>query len=337
MLRLSMIALLATMIAAPGSAEPAYRLTATVPLGSPERWDYVVADPASHRVYVAHGDRVAVIDAVHATLIGNVAGIAGGTHGTAISAAAGLGFSDDGEAGQVVAFDLRTLAVVKRLPAAEDADAVVADPLTGHVFVIEGDPHSITVVDPVKLAVIDTIASGEQMEYAVADGAGYLFVAGEEKGDLIDIDSRTDKVLAHRPVPGCTRPHGLAIDRATGRLFMGCTNATMMVIDTTDGHVVARLPIGRGSDAVAFDPVRRRVFSSNGIDGTVSVYQQTDADHYRALPTLATQVSGRTMAVDPTSGRLFVAAARTDPAPTPGGRARAQPGTLALLVFDPTS
>ena len=335
-MRLRLLPMLLAMIAAPASAAgPAYRLVATIPLGTPDRWDYVVADPASHRVYVAHGDRLAVIDGARAAVIGDVAGITGGTHGTAISRATGLGFTDDGRAGQAIAFDLTTLAIVARLPAAPDADAVAVDPVTGHVFVVEGDSHAITIVDPATRAVVGTIAGGEQMEYAVADGAGHVFVAGEEKGDLIEIDTHTDTLIARRPVPGCTSPHGLAFDRASGRLFMGCVNATMMVIDAKDGHVVAQLPIGRGSDAVAFDAARKRLFSSNGIDGTVSIYQQVDADHYRALPTLATMVSGRTMAVDPSSGRLFVAAAQTDPSATPGGRARTRPGTLALLVFDP--
>jgi DNA-binding beta-propeller fold protein YncE len=328
-LRAFIPALLLALLASSARAAPPYRLTATVQLGSPERRDYVVADPTSRRVYVAHGDRVAIVDGMRATLVGNVAGIPGGTHGTATSLANGLGFTDDGEAGQVVVFDLTTLAVIKRLPAAQDADAIVADPLTGHVFVIEGDPHSITVVDPARLAVLGTIAGGEQMEYAVADGTGHVFVAGKERGDLIDIDARTDTLVAHRPMPGCTKPHGLAVDPATRRIFMGCSNAMMMVIDATDGRMIARLPIGRGSDAVAFDPVRKRVFSSNGIDGTVSIYQQIDRDHYRALPVLETEVSGRTMGVDPSSGRLFVAVARSDPARPPGS------GTAALLVFDP--
>ena len=49
--------------AAPAQPTIAYRLVATVPLGAPDRWDYVVADPATARVYVAHGDRVTVLDA----------------------------------------------------------------------------------------------------------------------------------------------------------------------------------------------------------------------------------------------------------------------------------
>jgi DNA-binding beta-propeller fold protein YncE len=316
-------------------AAPAYDLIATTPLGQPDRWDYVVPDSSTGRVYIAHGDRLAVIDTKTGVVIGNVEGIAGGTHGTAISTATGQGFTDDGHNGQVIAFDLKTLKIVKSIPAAPDADAIAADPLTGHIFVVEGDPATLTVVDPETDTAIATIDGGEKMEYAVADGSGAIFVAGEEKGDLLKIDARTNEVVGRWPMPGCTSPRGLAYDKAGKRLFMGCTNSVMKVIDAGNGRVVATLTIGRGSDAVAFDPIRKRVFSSNGQDGTITIYQQRTPDRYDALEPLRTVVSGRTMGVDPATGRLFVAAADTESNPTPGGRPHVIPGTLRVLVFAP--
>lgn len=334
--------MIATIVAAASAscgaesrAAPAYRALASIPLGAPDRWDYVVPDARSGRVYVAHGDRLAVIDTGSDTVIGAVEGIAGGTHGTAISAATRQGFTDDGRNGQVIAFDLATLRIVRTIPAAADADAVAIDPVTGHVFVVEGDPGTISVVDPASDAQVATIRAGEKMEYAVVDGAGALFVAGEEKSDLLKIDTRSDRVVARWPTPGCVSPHGLAYDAAGRRLFMGCTNAVMMVVAADDGHIVATLPIGRGSDAIAFDARRRRVFSANGRDGTISVYQQAGRDRYVALDPIATRVSGRTMAVDAETGRLFVAAADTVADPAPGARPQVVPGTLRLLVFAP--
>lgn len=318
------------------SADPApYALAKTVQLGAPDRWDYVVFDADSHRVYVAHGDRVTVVDAASGAIVGEVAGIPGGTHGTAISLATGQGFTDDGKAGKAVAFDLKTLKVTRLLPADEDADAIAADRTTGHLFVIAGDPGTVTVIDPKASRVAATIKVGEELEYAAGDDRGALYVAGKSGSDVVKIDTRTDKVVAHWPTPDCKSPHGIAVDNAGHRLFMGCVNSLMMVVDTTDGRVVAKLPIGRGSDAVAFDPVRKRAFSSNGADGTISVFQQTTPDAYRALPPVQTSISGRTMAIDPSTGRLFVAAADTDPNPTPGGRAKVRPGTLKLLMLDP--
>ena len=334
LLALSLV-VLGLVAAAPSLAEAPYMLAKTVPLGAPDRWDYVVFDPGSGRVYVAHGDQVAVVDGRSGAIIGTVKGVAGGAHGTAISAATGQGFTADGQSGLALAFDLLTLDVIKRIPADKDADAAVLDKATGHVFVIEGDPGAITVIDTKTDAAIATIKVGEKMEYAAADDAGSVYVAGEENSDLIKIDARTNAVVARWPAPDCKNPHGLALDRVERRLFMSCVNSTMMVVDAGTGRIVAKLPIGRGSDAVAWDPTRKRVFSSNGADGTITAYQQTSADTYRPLEPIATAVSGRTMAVDPVSGRLFVAAADTDPSPQPGGRPRPRPGTLKLMFLDP--
>ncbi len=323
------------LVATPVLAAPAYTLVKTVTLGAPDRWDYVVFDKDTDRVYVAHGDRVTVVDAASGAIVGQVGGIAGGTHGTAISVTTGQGFTDDGAAGTAVTYDLKTLKVGKSISAAADADGIAIDTANGHVFVANGDTGTLTVIDPVSDAAIATIAVGEKLEYPVGDGAGTVFVAGAANADIVRVDARTNTVTAHWPAPGCTRPHGLALDKAGQRLFLGCANAVMPVLDAQTGRVVTTLPIGRGNDAVAFDPVRKRVFSANGLDGTITVYQQTSSDRYAALQTIKTQISGRTMAVDPMSGRLFVAAADTDPGAAPGGRPKPRPGTLKLLVFAP--
>jgi len=322
-------------LATPATATPAYKLTKTLALGAPDRWDYVVFDAATGRVYIAHGDRLSVIDAERGALVGEVQGIHGGTHGTAISTATGQGFTDDGRGGKAVAFDLATLKVTHEIAADADADAIALDPVTGHVFIIEGDPAAITVIDPKSDAAIATIKAGEKLEYGVADGRGAVFVAGEANGDVVKIDARSNKVAAHWPTAGCISPHGLAVDPKAHRVFMGCSNSVMMVVDTGSGCTVAKLPIGRGNDAVAFDPVRKHIFSSNGADGTISVYQEASADHYTALDPIPTGLSARTMSVDPQIGRLFVAAADTDPNPTTGGRPKVRAGTLKLLMFDP--
>jgi len=322
-------------IAAPALAAPAYVLTKSTLLGAPDRWDYVVFDAPTQRVYIAHSDRLEVLDAGSGARVGQVLGIAGGTHGTGISAANGQGFTDDGKAGLAVAFDLKTLQTVKQIPADEDADAIAVDTATGHIVVVEGDPGAITVIDPKTDSVVATIKAGEKMEYATSDERGFVYVAGAEKRDLLKIDARTNTVVARWLTPDCAVPHGLALDRAGRRLFMGCINAKMMVVDADNGRVVIELPIGRGSDAIAYDPVRRRVFSPNGVDGTLTIFQQTSPDTYQALETIPTLVSGRTMAVDPASGRLFIVAADTDPNPTPGGRPRPRPGTTRVLMLDP--
>src|SRR5579872_7625836 len=153
----------------PGVASAAdYHLTHSVRLGSPDRWDYVIYDGPAHRVYVAHGDRLTVVDGRSGRIIGEVDGMPGGTHGIAISHAAGLGYTDDGRAGEAVAFSLKTLKVVKHLAAAPDSDAVTIDPTSGHIFVVDGDPGLLTVIDPRRDRVVATVHAGSKLEYAVA-------------------------------------------------------------------------------------------------------------------------------------------------------------------------
>jgi DNA-binding beta-propeller fold protein YncE len=325
----------AILAATPALAAPAYAPAGAVALGAPDRWDYVVVDHDTGRVYVAHGDKLAVLDGRVGKLVGQVEGIAGGTHGTGISAATGQGFTDDGKNGLAVVFDLQTLKVVKQIHADADADAIARDPVTGDIFVIEGDPGAVTVISPKTGEAVGVIKAGEKLEYGAGDGTGFVYVAGEEKRDLIKIDARTREIVGRWSTPDCASPHGVAVDAASRRVFMGCINSVMMVLDADTGAIVAKLPIGRGSDAVAWDAKRKRAFSSNGADGTITVYQQTSPDSYEALDPIPTAVSGRTMDVDPETGRLFVAAADADPPAQPGGRPRPRPGTLKVLMFDP--
>ena len=234
----------------------------------------------------------------------------------------------------MVAFDLKSLAIKSTIPAAPDADGIVADKASGRIFVIDGDSAKVTVVDPKTDKVVDTIDGGGKLEAAVADDHGRLYVNGEEKQDIVVADTRTGKVLAHWPMPMCQSPHGIAVDYAGKRLFSTCANSLMVVLNTQTGAVVTTVPIGRGSDSAGWDPVRKRAFSSNG-EGTISVIQQKTPDTYEALAPVTTIRSARTMAVAPATGRLFVAGGDFDPNSPAGQRPRLVPGSLRLMVFEP--
>ncbi|MBV9990318.1 MAG: YncE family protein [Alphaproteobacteria bacterium] len=332
--------LIITMLCGAARAEPPlYTVAKTIPLGGGERWDYATFDADSGRVYVAHGDHVTVVDPAKGTVVGEIAGLPGGTHGIGISTANGLGFTDDGKAGTIAAFDLKTLKIVKRLDGAPDADGIVVDPATGRVFVVNGDSGSITAVDPKTDTVIKTIAVGAGLEAAVADGKGKLFVDGVEAHDIVAIDTRAMTVLAHYPMPGCERPHGIAMDTEARRIFATCVNKAMAVVDADTGKAVATLAIGTGSDGAAFDPKRKRALSSNG-DGTLTVVREKDAATFAVEADVATARGGRTVAIDPATGRVFIPAAdveKVDPPAAPGGRPRVTyvSGSLKLLVLEP--
>lgn len=321
---------------------PAYHVARTVALGAPDRWDYIVYDPAMHRVYVSHGDRVTVVDGNSGAVLGQIQGaMPGGTHGIGISIATGKGYTDDGQAGVAVPFDLKTFKVGKPIKAEKDADGIAFDPTSGHVFVVDGDSEKLTVIDPKTDSVAATIDVGGGLEYAVAGNNGKVYVNGAEKKEIVRIDTASNKIDARWPIPDCTSPHGLAVDTAGHRLFSTCLNNVMMALNTDTGVVVAKLPIGAGTDGAGFDPKRKLVFSSNN-DGTVTVIQEKDPQTFVPAGSIKTQVTGKNMGIDPDSGRLFVAVADIDPnakvPPGPNGRPgrpRPLPGTLKLLFLDP--
>ncbi|MDE1922918.1 MAG: YncE family protein [Gammaproteobacteria bacterium] len=323
-----------------------YRLTRTVQLGAPNAWDYLLYDRPSDRVFVAHGDRLSVVDGHSGRLLGEVGPIPGGPHGIAIDRSAGIGMTDDGRLGQAVLFDLRTLRITQRVPIEPGADAVTFDPVSGHFYVIDGDTGRVAVIDPAAGHVVTSIRLGGDLEFAVPDDHGHLYVNGVTHREIFRIDTRTNRVLASWPIAGCQSPHGLAIDVAAHRLFASCLNQRLVVVDSNDGRLVATLPIGAGSDAVRFDPGRKLIFSSNGFDGTLSVIRELDPDQYAPIDTLKTVDTGRTMTLDRASGRIYIAAARVESRNAWKNWAAAfragvrsgpplVPNSLALLFYDP--
>jgi YVTN family beta-propeller protein len=317
---------------------PEYQVVKKVPLGAPDRWDYVVFDPGSGRVFVAHGNELTVVDGTSGEIAGHVKSFPGITHGIAVVTASNRGYTDEGEVGKAASFNLKTLAVEKHIQAAEGADAITFDPVSNQVFIINGDAGSITVIDPKSDAAVATIDVGGKLEYGVAGEHGKLFVNGAAKREVVSIDTATNKVVAHWPVPECESPHGLAIDAASHRLFVSCLNEKLNVVDSQSGQVVATVPIGKGSDAVVFDPKRKLLFSSNGKDGTISVIAAKDPKTYVALKPIQTTISARTMGINQATGRLFLAAADVAPNTPPdkkNGRIPTQPGSLKLLFLDP--
>jgi YVTN family beta-propeller protein len=320
-------------------AVPSYKITKEVPLPGPDRWDFVKYSTTERRVYVAHGDRVSVIDEPTGKVIGQIGNLPGITHGIAISPETHQGFTTEGHPGLAAAFDLKTLKQTKAITTAPDADGILYEPTTKHIYVVNGDSGSLSVIDPSSDLNIATIDVGSKLEPAVADGKGHIYVNGEEKSEIIAIDAKTNKVTAHWTMPTCQTPHGIAIDRTTRRLFSSCSNKVLVVLNLDTGATVATLPIGARSDGAAFDPVRKLVFSSNG-DGTLSVIKEISADHFVSAETVQTKPGARTMSIDPKTGRIFLVSAESAPNSATSNAASQHrptyaPDSVKLLYVDP--
>jgi YVTN family beta-propeller protein len=317
-----------------------YKPAGTVTLGAPERWDYIVFDPASGRLYVTHGDRVSVVDGRTAAVTGTIAVTGGVTHGVGISTATGTGYTDDSEAGVAIPFDLATLKTGTPIKTAPDADGIVLDPASGHLLVINGDSGSVSAIDVHTNKVVATIDGGGGLEFGVADGKGSFYVDGAEHNELVRINTDANRVEAHWPLQGCERPHGIALDGATRRVFVSCANATLVIVDADSGRQIASFPIGKYNDGAVFDPVRKRVLAANG-DGSLTVIQEKDANAFVPLGTVTTPPTARTIAIDEKTGRVFLAAAdiaKVEPPSKPGGRPKVTlvPGSLKLIELDPS-
>lgn len=311
---------------------PVPRLLSSLRLGGAGGWDYLSFDAARRHLFVSRGDRVLVIDVDRGKQIGTLADTPG-VHGIAIAADLQRGFTSNGRGASVTAFDLRTFEPVATITGTgENPDAIVYDSPSQHVLTFNGRSHSASVIDPARDAVIATIALPGKPEFAVSDGAGHIYDNIEDKSELVEIDTAANTVLHVWPLAPCESPSGLAIDVAHHRLFSVCDNRLMVVTDARDGHQVARVPIGDGPDGVVFDAAQSMIYSANGGSGTITAIHQDDADHYRVRATLATQVSARTLTLDPKLHRLYLSAARFGSARQPDGRHTIVPGSFAILT-----
>jgi len=319
------------------AAPAAYRVTRSITLCGDGRWDYVTVDSVGHRLFIARQTRVMVVDPASGKLLGEIPGL-DGAHGTALVYALGRGFATSGHDGMVTMFDLRSLQVLSRIKAADDADAVLYDPASRRVFTFNGDPGTSTVIDPKSGKVVGSITLGGKPEFGVADGAGKLYVNLEDKAEIAEIDPFKLQVIRHWPLAGCEEPTGLAIDRAHGLLFSGCHSKVMAISDARAGRTVAQVPIGEGVDGCAFDAGTALAFASNG-DGTITVVHEDGQASFHVVSTATTRRGARTMALDERTHQLYTVTAEfgETPAPTPSEprpRPALVPGTFALLELD---
>ncbi len=274
------------------------KLLKTLPLGGDGRWDYLCVDTDARRVYVPRSTHVQVVDIDKGTVLGDIPGT-NGVHGVALAMEQGLGFASNGRDNAVSVFDLKTYKVTKTIKTGKNPDAIIFDPASKHVLSINHSGGDITVIDPAALDKDPvTIAVGGTLEYAVADGAGHVFVNVEDKSEIVEIDTAANRVLAHWSIAPGDGPSGLAIDVAHHRLFSGCANQKLMVVDSESGKVIATVAVGKGIDGVAFDPTLGYAMTANGTDGTVSVVKDAGGDKYEAVQTPATVKGARTIAVD---------------------------------------
>lgn len=305
-------------LATPTVGPSGYREVGRVTIPGPTGWDYVTVDAASRRVYVSHATQVEVLDADTLKIVGTISGTPG-VHGIAIVPEVGKGFITAGKADAVVIFDLPTLNSITQVHTGKKPDAITYDPATKRVFAMNGSGESVTAINAADGSVTGTIELGGGPESTVADGKGNVWVNLEDKSQLLHLDSRSLTVKDRWPVAPCEEPSSLSFDSRNRRLFVGCRNRLMAVVDADSGKVLATYPIGDHVDASAFDPGARLIFLSTG-DGHISIYHQDSADKYVLVENLSTFPGSKTMGFDAKTHRIFL----------PSNQA----GSFAIVAYD---
>ena len=318
------------------SVQPHYAFVDSLPLSGSTHWDYLSFDPTSHRLFITRGDSVDVLNLDSKKITGTIPNL-NGVHGVALATDLGKGFVTEGKANRVTVFDLATLKPVATVPTGSKPDAILYDDATQRIFAANGESGDLTAIDVKTNAVLGTIKLNGNPEFVAANGKGQLYVNLEDKAQIAVVDSKNLKTIAHYKLsPGCEGPTGLAIDKIHNRLFSACANKVMIVVDAATGRIIDTLPIGQHSDAATYDTGTGLAFSSNG-DGTITAIGLSENGHYKVVQTVQTKPSARTMALDPTTHDLYLAAAETDgfDPPTdkyPESRPHIKPDTFMILT-----
>ena len=323
----------ATLLAAvPALAQKQYKVVNHVKLGGDGGWDYLYYDKDGQRLFITRGSHVMVVDANTLKVSGDIPDLSG-IHGVALAPELGRGFVSNGGDNSVTVFDLKTLKKLDSVKVGERPDAILYDPFTKHVFTFNARSKDSTVVDAASDKAVGTVPLGGKPEFAVSDGKGKVYVNIEDKSEIAAIDATKLSVLKRWSLSPCQEPSALALDVVHHRLFAGCDNKMMAVVDSDTGKVLTTMPIGAGVDAGRFNPNTQEVFMSCGGDGVLTIIHEDSPDKYTVTQNLATAKGARTMAMDYASHTAYlVTAQREATPPAPGQRPAMVPGSFELIV-----
>jgi DNA-binding beta-propeller fold protein YncE len=295
------------------AAGPGYKVVNTYKIGGEGGWDYLLADASARRLYISRATHVIVLDLDSGKNIGDIADTQG-VHGIALAPELGRGFTSNGREGTVSIFDLKTLATSSKVKVGDNPDAIVYDPPTRRVFTFNGRSHDATALDAEKGTVLGTIKLDGKPEFSVSDGKGEVFVNLEDQSELVAIDPSKLEVKSKWPLAPCESPTGLSMDRKHRRLFVGCDNKMMAVVDADTGKVLATPAVGDGVDATAFDDETMLAFASAG-EGILTVVREESPEKFTVVENVPTQPGARTLALDSKTHQVDLVTAKFGPTP----------------------
>jgi hypothetical protein len=262
--------------------------------------DYLTAEPGTGRVFVSRSSHVMVVDGNSGKVIGDILETPG-THGIALVAKYNHGFTTNRGDSTVTMFDLKTLALVKKIKIpAGGLDGIMYDDFSDRIILTNhSKPGTATALDPETGAITGQAELEDNSpEGAASDGKGKIFVNNESKNTIQVLDSKEMKVLASWSLDPCDGPTGIAYDRTTDRIFTGC-GKTSAVLNATTGKIVATIKNGDGVDALGWDPVEKLIYIPAGRDSSVTIVHEDSPDKYSVVATVTTATNAKTISVDP--------------------------------------
>lgn len=319
------------------AAGPGYHVATTYKVGGDGGWDYLTADASARRLYISRGTHVIVLDLDSGKNVGDIPDTPG-VHGIALAPELGRGFVSNGREGTVTIFDIKTLKPIgEKVKVGENPDAILYDPATKRVFTFNGRSSDSTAIDAASGKVLGTIKLDGKPEFAASDAKGTVFVNIEDKSELTVIDPNKLEVKTKWPLAPCTEPSGLALDRKHRRLFVGCDNKMMAVVDADSGKILATPSIGEGVDATAYDDETGLAFASCGGDAVLTVVKEESPDKYSVAENVKTEKGARTMALDPKTHNVYTVTAKFGERPAatadnPRPRPPILPNSFVVLV-----
>ena len=318
-------------------ADGPYHFLKEIAVGGEGGWDTLSIDETAHRLYVSHASKVVVIDLDKGEVVGEITNTPG-VHGFAPVSEFQRGFSSNGQESKASMVDLKTLKTLSKVDTGANPDGMLYEPGQHEVYMFNGRGQSATVIDAKSDKVVATIPLGGKPEFAQADSAaGRVYNNLEDKSEVVAIDIKKHEVVNRWPIAPGEEASGMAIDLAHHRLFLGCGNKMMVMMDSTSGKVVASVPIGQGVDANAFDPGTQLAFSSCG-DGTVTIAHEDAPDKLTVVQTLKTERGAKTMTLDPKTHKIYLASAKFEAQPeqapgSPRQRPKMVTGSFKILVY----
>src|SRR6476661_482237 len=301
--------------------------------------DYVNAEPGTGRVFVSRSTHVMVVDGATGKVLGDIPDTPR-MHGVGIAAKHNHGFTTNGGDSTVTMFDLKTLAVIKKIPVKTGGlDGIMYDDFTDRI-ILTNHSRPIGTVVALDANTGDIVGQAElednAPEGAASNGKGTLYVNNEGKSTIQVLDAKSMKVLSSWPLAPCEGPTGIAYDRANDRIFSGC-GKTSVVLDAKTGKIVTTIANGDGVDALGWDPKEKLIYIPAGRDGNVTVAHQDSPDKYSVVATVQTMARAKTITIDPVTHNAYLFQPEYGPAPAgappgPGGRPPVGPVVAAWFM-----